>query len=105
MNARAVSPLIERIVKGAAIIRDRESSYRQLVATIPGIVYQSEPDDKLTMREISEAISEITGRPAAAFVDNAELNYLDIVLPEDRQHALDRKAGWRNSLAGRPRLC
>ena len=87
LNARAVSPLIKRIVKGAKIIRQRESSYRQLVSTIPGIVYQCETDDKLTMREISDSISEITGRPAAAFVDNSELSYLDIVLSRDRSHA------------------
>ncbi len=84
LNARAVTPLIERIVKGAKTIREREASYRQLVGTIPGVVYRAELDDGVTMREISDPIQDVAGRPAAAFVDNAELAYIDIVLPEDR---------------------
>jgi PAS domain S-box-containing protein len=88
LNARAVSPLIRRIVEGAAIIREREASYRQLVSTIPGIVYLSETDERLTMREISDSITDIAGRSALEFLDNSELSYLDIVLPEDRKHAL-----------------
>jgi len=85
LNSRAVSPLIEEIVKNAAIIREREANYRQLVDTIPGIVYQSDLDDPLTMREISDSILDISGKPASAFIGNAELSYLDIVLAEDRQ--------------------
>ncbi len=83
LNARAVSPLIERIVKSAAIIRERDTNYRELVSTIPGVVYEAETDEQLTMREMSGSIKDITGRNAEAFIDNAELNYPDIVLPED----------------------
>jgi len=83
LNARAVSPLINRIVKSAATIREREATYRGLVDTIPGIVYRSETDNSTTMRELSGSISNITGRPASAFIDNAEICYTDIVVPED----------------------
>ncbi len=84
LNARAVSPLIERIVKSAVIIRERDTNYRELVSTIPGVVYEAETDEHLTMREMSGSIKEITGRTAEAFIGNAKLNYPDIVLPEDR---------------------
>lgn len=88
LNARAVSPLINRIVKDAATIREREATYRELVDTIPGIVYQADADETFTMRELSDPIVEITGRRARDFIGNADLAYLDIVVPEDRQDVL-----------------
>jgi class 3 adenylate cyclase/PAS domain-containing protein len=96
LNARAVSPLIKRILKSAAIIREREATYRELVDTLPGIVYRSETDDDLTMREVGGSSKKMTGRPAAAFVDNAELRFLDIVVPEDRPRAVVADEGTFN---------
>ncbi len=93
LNARAVSPLIERIIQGAKTISEREATYRQLVGTIPGVVYRAGADDQLTMRELSDPIQEIAGRPAASFLNNAEFSYLDIVLPEDRAEALVTDTG------------
>jgi class 3 adenylate cyclase/PAS domain-containing protein len=88
LNSRAVSPLINRIIKSAAIIREREATYRELVDTLPGIVYRSETDDALTMREVGGSSMEITGRPADAFIDNAQHRYTDIVVPEDRPRSI-----------------
>ena len=96
LNARAVSPLIKRILKSAAIIREREATYRELVDTLPGIVYRSETDGDLTMREVGGSSKQMTGRPATAFVDNAKLRFLDVVVPEDRQRALVEDEGTFN---------
>lgn len=93
LNARAVSPLVERILESAAIIREREANYRQLVDTIPGIVYQAEVDENLTMRELNDPIVDLAGRPATAFIGNAEIPFLEIVLPEDRPAALVQDDG------------
>ncbi len=93
MNRRVVTPLIERIISSANIIKERETAYRELVDTIPGTVYNADVDELLTMREISGSILEITGRQVAAFLDNEELAYADIVNEEDRQRLIFKKEG------------
>ena len=52
--------------------------------TIPGVGDQAEAGEQMKMRELSGAVMNITGRPAADFVTNSDLIYAEMVLPEDR---------------------
>lgn len=93
LNAHAVSPLIDRIVEDAETIRERELTYRQLVDTIPGVVYKAETGEKLRMLEISDSVQRITGYSAADFTGEAGLDFFEAVLPEDRPLASLRDEG------------
>jgi PAS domain S-box-containing protein len=84
LNSRTVSPLLARIVDDAEAIREREARYRGLVANIPGVVFRAELDERRTMRELSDAILALSGRPASDFLSEAGASFVDIVLPEDR---------------------
>jgi adenylate cyclase len=84
LNSRMVSPLVTRIMDDAEAIREREARYRGLVANIPGAVFRAELDERRTMLELSEAILDLTGRPAAHFLSPANESFLDVVLAEDR---------------------
>ena len=53
----------------------------------PHALYHAETDGKLTMREISNAIVDITGYPAGSFLEGDRLSFMDLVLPEDRPGA------------------
>ncbi|WP_028765644.1 PAS domain S-box protein [Shewanella fidelis] len=66
-------------------IKDSENRFRGLVANIPGAVYRTRIDDTWTMEYISDNISEISGYPAADFIEGRVRSYLSLILEQDKQ--------------------
>jgi PAS domain S-box-containing protein len=75
-----------------------ELRFRSLVSNIPGAIYRCLCDANWTMDFISDAIQDITGYPAAGFLNNCIRTYASIIHPDDRetvaqliQEALDNR--------------
>jgi len=65
-------------------LRQSEERFRSLVANIPGAVYRYQyQSHQWQMEFISEAVAEITGYPAADFIDNQVRSFTSLVYPED----------------------
>ena len=77
-----IRKLSERKAQETAI-REREERFSSLVQNIPGAVYRCEMDGNWTMSYISERIEEISGYPAADFVQNSMRSYASIIHPDD----------------------
>lgn len=65
-------------------LRESEEKFRSLVANIPGAIYRCGCDRDWTIKFISDAIAEISGYPAAEFIDNCVRSFASIIHPEDR---------------------
>lgn len=66
-----------------AAVQEREQRFRTLVNNIPGVVYRCLYDKTWTMQFVSDAAEEVLGYPASAFINNDQLSFVDIILPED----------------------
>ena len=66
-----------------AALRESEDKFRTLIANVPGACYRCRYDDAYTMEFISDAIAEISGYPAADFIENRARSYASIIHPED----------------------
>ena len=65
-------------------LRQSEERFRSLVANIPGAVYRYQyQSNQWQMEFISDAVAEITGYPAADFIDNQVRSFTSLVYPED----------------------
>lgn len=67
----------------AVELRESERRLRDLIENVPGAAYRCLLDADWTMQYISEAIESVSGYPASAFIDNAELSYASIIIIED----------------------
>jgi len=56
-----------------------------LINNLPGFVYRCANDPEWTMLYMSDGVTEITGYPPEAFIDNKQLAYNDIIHPEHRE--------------------
>lgn len=70
-------------------IKKKEQRFRTLVANLPGTVYRCLNDDDWTMQFISDNVEEITGYPAADFVNNNKRTYDSVISAEDSQMVAD----------------
>ncbi len=61
-----------------------DARFRSLVANIPGAIFRCAADRDYTMHFISKVIRDITGYPAADFINNSKLTYRSIIVAEDR---------------------
>jgi PAS domain S-box-containing protein len=66
-----------------AALRESEDKFRTLIGNVPGACYRCRYDDAYTMEFISDAIAEISGYPAADFIENRARTYASIIHPED----------------------
>ncbi|MBV8612884.1 MAG: PAS domain S-box protein [Acetobacteraceae bacterium] len=64
-------------------LRERERQLESLMGHLPGLAYRALPDEHWTALFASEGVEEMTGYPADEFTSR-RLNYVDIMLPEDR---------------------
>ena len=81
--ASAISLWQERATAEEILISS-EKRYRTLVDNIPGAVYRCYYESDWTMAFISEAIAEISGYPAADFINNQRRSLKSILHPDDR---------------------
>ncbi|MDJ0868752.1 MAG: adenylate/guanylate cyclase domain-containing protein [Myxococcota bacterium] len=82
---RLVSPLLRDLLRFAAGMRDREERYRTLVGNVPGAVFRAEASEARTLLEVSEPIEQLTGHPPAALLGDAEVAFIDLVVPDDAE--------------------
>ncbi|MGD1859185.1 MAG: PAS domain S-box protein [Leptolyngbyaceae cyanobacterium] len=66
-------------------LKESEERFRSLIENVPGTVYRCRADDWWTMAFISDAVIEITGYPAADFINNQVRRFADIVPLEHYQ--------------------
>lgn len=64
-------------------VQEREQRFRTLVNNIPGVVYRCLYDETWTMEFISDAVENLLGYSASAFINNNQLSFVDIMLPDD----------------------
>jgi PAS domain S-box-containing protein len=57
---------------------------RELLRTLPGVVYRCTYDSQWTMVLISDEIEAVTGFPASGFVENRDRSFASVIHPEDR---------------------
>ncbi len=63
--------------------RKTADQYKSLVAHLPGAVYRCANDANWTMEFISSQIEDLTGYPAADFIDNEVRSYNSVIHPQD----------------------
>jgi PAS domain S-box-containing protein len=68
--------------QAVAAMKESEEKYRLLVKNIPAVVYKGYSDCGVDF--IDEKVEELTGYPKREF-DTRQLNWLDVLLPEDYQ--------------------
>ncbi len=80
--------LAARVAAGLRAARSRadEALFRSLVANIPGALYRCACDSDWTMAWMSGEIEEISGYPAADFIDSSRRTFASVIHPDDREH-------------------
>ncbi len=57
---------------------------RELLRTLPGVVYRCAYDTQWTMLLISDEIEAMTGFPASGFIGNRDRSFASVIHPDDR---------------------
>lgn len=65
-------------------LSESERSKSVLLANLPGMAYRCDNDRQWTMRFVSEGCYALTGYPAECLLDNRDLSYNDIIVPQYR---------------------
>ncbi|WP_320006254.1 PAS domain-containing protein [Maridesulfovibrio sp.] len=65
---------------------ENENFLSTLLGNLPGMVYRCRNDVNWTMDFISHGCFELTGYEVDSLLDNSELSYSDIILPQYRAH-------------------
>jgi PAS domain S-box-containing protein len=80
----ALFDITDKMLAEKALL-ESEDRFRNLVANIPGLVYRYGLGKDWTMLYISEMAEEITGYPAADFVDSKVRTFNDVIHPDDQE--------------------
>jgi PAS domain S-box-containing protein len=64
--------------------RATEQKFQTLVANVPGAIFRAYHDEHWTMLFISDAVEEISGYPAADFIENRVRSFASVIHPEDQ---------------------
>lgn len=64
-------------------VGEREERFRTIVNQMPGAVFRYRPDGVIEF--LSDAIEDISGYPAALFIDGSTSRWTDIIAPPDRR--------------------
>ncbi len=65
-------------------LADRERQLSTLISNLPGAVYRSRYEGHYTLEFLSDGIEQLTGYPAAAYLDR-RVDYLSLIHDDDRQ--------------------
>jgi PAS domain S-box-containing protein len=74
---------ITALKRAEEALRERERQLDSLMGHVPGLAYRALADDHWTALFVSKGIEDLAGYPPDEFTSR-RLNYVDIVLPEDR---------------------
>jgi PAS domain S-box-containing protein len=65
---------------------EMERKHATLLSNMPGMAYRCRNDREWTMEVVSAGCQDLTGYSAEEIVDNKQLSYNDLILPEDRDY-------------------
>jgi len=98
--ADSIAPILDEngAVKGLVVIfrdisiqyyleealTERERQLSILMDNLPGVTYRCLADARHTMKFLSRSIKKLTGYRPEELLNNAQVSYIDLVLPEDR---------------------
>lgn len=74
---------ISDLIQATRALQKSESRFRSMVANLPGAVFRCVNDADWTMSYMSDEIAQITGYPAAEFIDSAVRSFASIIHPDD----------------------
>ncbi|MBP8640827.1 MAG: PAS domain S-box protein [Oscillospiraceae bacterium] len=77
-------------------LHESERSRSMLLANLPGMAYRCKFDENWTMMFISEGCCELTGYKPESLINNRELSYNEIIVPEMREFLWTK---WEHQLA------
>src|SRR5438067_3952471 len=80
---REPSAYIDDLRQAEQQLRERERQLESLMGHLPGLAYRALADEHWTALFASKGVEAMTGYPADDFTSR-QLNYADIMLPEDR---------------------
>jgi PAS domain S-box-containing protein len=78
-------------------LRESERSKSVLLSHLPGMAYRCKYDRDWTMLFVSDGCLQLTGYPPESLLDNRQLSFNDLILPEYRDELWQE---WANDLAG-----
>jgi len=93
--------LIQDITERKAVedaLHESERSKSVLLSNLPGMAYRCENDYEWTMRFVSEGCFDLTGYRPESLIDNRDLSFKDLIVPEYRDAI---RAEWQRVLASR----
>lgn len=64
-------------------VRQSEARFRDMVATLPGVVYRCRNDADWSMMYMSSGVEALTGYPAHELVDNRTRTFASLIHPDD----------------------
>ncbi|MBN1948220.1 MAG: PAS domain S-box protein [Candidatus Cloacimonetes bacterium] len=81
-------------------LTEKTRQLETLISNLPGLVFRCRNDSNWTMEFMSDTCLKITGYQPAAFINNRDLTFNDIIHPEDRKLVRDeiQKAINQNSI-------
>ncbi|KAI9130701.1 PAS domain S-box protein [Acaryochloris sp. CCMEE 5410] len=82
--SKIVRDIRERKIAEDAL-RQSESKFRNLLTNLDGVVYRCQNDANWTMEFMSDAVTALSGYPAADFIDNRHRSYTSIIHPDDME--------------------
>jgi PAS domain S-box-containing protein len=77
---------MRQVTRGEAdriALRESEAKFRTLLTNIPGACYRCGHDADYTTKFISDAIADISGYPAADFIQNRVRTFASLIHPDD----------------------
>lgn len=81
--AGAFNQMADRLQSHTEVLQESEKRFRTLVSNIPGAVYRLVLDSEWKIQFISDGIAEISGYPAADFINKRVLVFKSIIHPEN----------------------
>ncbi|MGM0420870.1 MAG: folate family ECF transporter S component [Bacillota bacterium] len=80
----SISYVLIKYIKIKEELGEREKQFRTLVSNIPDVIFRCQLQNNWSMIYISDCIENITGYPAAAFINNKNRSFNSIIHEEDR---------------------
>ena len=83
--ADSINVMMDKRRDAEAALRESEQTFRNLIANVPGVIYQCLIDDNWTVKFASDAFQHLTGYPAEDLIDNRSRTFASLVYPADRE--------------------
>lgn len=71
-------------------LRERERELATLLGNLPGMAYRCRNDACWTMLYVSQGAREVTGYEPEQLLDNRDVAYAELIVPEDRPYAAEQ---------------